>query len=178
MKSSFLFALGAIAFAWSAPITLGAPAAEVAVEKALAQAKADHKNVFLSFSTPTCSWCKILDKFVHSEDIQPIMDKYFVNLHLTLGETTECNAGAERYAKKYGANGQGVPFHAFLDSKGILIVDSRQNQTGANIGYPYQPEEIDWFMTMLKKAAPKIAEHELSKVEGKLREYAAKKQSS
>ena len=42
---------------------------------------------------------------------------------------------------------------------------------GGNIGYPVAPNEIAWFMAMLKKAAPKITEAELNALETKLKSY-------
>jgi hypothetical protein len=40
---------------------------------------------------------------------------------------------------------------------------------GANIGYPNQPEEIDWFLHMMKKAAPGISAEDLKTIETALR---------
>jgi hypothetical protein len=41
-----------------------------------------------------------------------------------------------------------------------------------NIGYPNQPYEIDWFMEMLKRAAPGASADEVNAVEGWLRKHA------
>jgi hypothetical protein len=54
-----------------------------------------------------------------------------------------------------------------------LIVNSRRNGQG-NIGYSYEPHEIDWFLVMLKKAAPGITEAEVKTIETKLRSYKKK----
>jgi len=50
-----------------------------------------------------------------------------------------------------------------------LIVNSRRN--GENIGYPAQPEEIDWFIQMMKKAAPKMSEGDVKTIETALRSF-------
>ena len=46
---------------------------------------------------------------------------------------------------------------------------SNTGPAGGNIGYPAEPPEIDWFVMMMKKAAPKIAEDDLKVIETALR---------
>jgi hypothetical protein len=50
-----------------------------------------------------------------------------------------------------------------------LIVNSNRpvngKQEGANIGHPFAPEEVEFFMTMLKKAAPKMEPPERKTIE-------------
>jgi hypothetical protein len=80
------------------------------------------------------------------------------------------NAGGEQVLTKLGGKGSGLPFFAFVDAKGELIVNSkRDGQDGQNIGHPFAPGEIEWFMTMLKKAAPKINENETRTIENWLK---------
>ena len=66
-----------------------------------------------------------------------------------------------------------LPFFAFLDGKGRLIVNSKISSDGGppgrNIGYPSAPQEIDSLLTMMRKAAPKIAEEDLKVMETALR---------
>lgn len=74
----------------------------------------------------------------------------------------------------------GLPFFAFLDANGDEIVDSLRPVAGkskpVNIGHPYESEEVDWFLAMVKKAAPDISPQESQTLEDWLR--AQKKQSS
>ena len=63
------------------------------------------------------------------------------------------NPGGMEVMNKVGGDNAGLPFFAFLNAKGELIVNSKKDG-GDNIGHPYQPEEVSWFMTMLSKAAP------------------------
>jgi hypothetical protein len=42
---------------------------------------------------------------------------------------------------------------------------------GHNIGYPGEPDEIDWFVLMMKKAAPKMAQDDLKTIETALRSF-------
>ena len=48
-----------------------------------------------------------------------------------------------------------------------MIVNSKRD--GANIGYPGQPNEVDWFVEMMKKAAPSISQDDLKIIETALR---------
>jgi len=65
------------------------------------------------------------------------------------------NPGGAAVLRKFGGEGQGLPFFAFLDAKGELIVNPRRDGAD-NIGHPFQPEEVAWFMKMLQKAAPSM----------------------
>jgi hypothetical protein len=71
------------------------------------------------------------------------------------------NAGGEEVMSKVGGKNAGLPFIAFLDVKGELIVNGRKpvagKTEGDNIGHPFQPQEIEWFMTMLTKATPAMS---------------------
>jgi len=71
------------------------------------------------------------------------------------------NAGGEEVMAQLGGKDAGLPFIAFLDAKGSLIVNGRKpvagKAEGDNIGHPFQPQEIEWFMTMLTKAAPAMS---------------------
>jgi hypothetical protein len=114
----------------------------------------------------------VLDKFIESDEAQPVLAKYFILAHLTYPDEAG-NKGAGKVLEAVGGASQGFPFHAFLDSKGELIVNSKRDGM-ANIGYPFEPHEIDWFLIMVKKAAPKIPELELKALESKLRSYKRK----
>ena len=85
------------------------------------------------------------------------------------------NPGGEELLAQVGGQDSGLPFFAFLDGRGGMIVNSIRPHAGkssaANIGYPGEPEEIDWFMTMLGRAVPGIASAESSAIEQWLRQH-------
>lgn len=85
------------------------------------------------------------------------------------------NPGGEELLAQVGGKDSGLPFFAFLDEGGGTIVNSMRPDAGkhsaANIGYPGEPQEIDWFMTMLGKAAPGIAPAESGAIEQWLRKH-------
>jgi hypothetical protein len=147
-----------------------APSAEKLMEEAKQKAASEGKNVFLVFSTTGCAWCKVLKSFIESDDIKPVFTKYFVPVQLMLGNDANTNPGASAYDEKYGPS-RGVPFHAFITPDGKEIIDSNENGDGGNIGYPLAPNEIAWFMAMLKKAAPKMSADELKTIETKLKNF-------
>ena len=78
------------------------------------------------------------------------------------------NPGAEEVLAKMGGKQAGLPFLAFLDEKGELIVNSIRPK-GGNIGHPAEPAEVDWFLVMLKKAAPAMSPEETKTLEDWLR---------
>ena len=71
------------------------------------------------------------------------------------------NDGGEEVMAQVGGKDAGLPFIAFLDAKGELIVNGRKpvagKTQGDNIGHPFQSVEIEWFMSMLAKATPEMS---------------------
>jgi thiol-disulfide isomerase/thioredoxin len=169
MKASFLTVLLFIS-------TLAALAAPPTAEQVLTDAKAKAatgKAIFVHFGASWCGWCKRLDAFLERPDIRPVFDKYFIPVKLVVQENDKNkaleNPGSDAVLKKLGGPA-GLPYSAFLDRDGKLIVNSNRNgEKGQNIGYPSQPGEIDWFVVMMKKAAPKMADADLKVIETALR---------
>lgn len=83
------------------------------------------------------------------------------------------NPGGEEVMAQTGGTNAGLPFFAFLNENGGLIVNSiRPGDNKAkegNIGHPFQPYEVDWFLTMVKKAAPGMSPEEAKVLENWLR---------
>ena len=159
------------AFALTPLLTIAkAPSADQVLAPAKEKASAEKKAIFLHFGASWCGWCKKLDAFLDRTDIKPVFEKYFVPVKLVVQENEKNkgleNPGADALLKKLGGP-DGLPYSAFLDAEGGLIVNSKHD--GANIGYPAQPGEIDWFVQMMKKAAPKISEEDLKTIEIALR---------
>ena len=111
-----------------------------------------------------------MDVFLARADIKPVFEKYFVPVKLVVQENGKNkaleNAGADALLRKLGGT-DGLPYSAFLDAQGALIVNSKRD--GQNIGYPAEPSEVDWFLQMMRKAAPRISEDELKTIETALR---------
>jgi thioredoxin-related protein len=153
-----------------------APAYE-SMGQAKAKASAENKTIFLHFGASWCGWCRKLDTFLRRPDIKLIFEKHFVLVKLVVQERelnkAMENPGADVWLSKLGGPA-GLPYFAFLDAQGGLIVNSKRPTSagadGEGIGYPAEPEEIDWFLQMIRKAAPRISEEEVRVVQAALRE--------
>ena len=149
-----------------------APTADQVLSSAKAKAAAEHKAIFVHFGASWCGWCRRLDAFLDRPDIKPVFEKYFVPVKLVVQENDKKkaleNPGADALLKQLGGP-SGLPYSAFLDAQGALVVNSKRN--GQNIGYPAQAEEIDWFMQMMKKASPKMSGDDLRTIETALRSF-------
>jgi thiol-disulfide isomerase/thioredoxin len=155
----------------SGEVLAGQPplSADQVLAQVTAKASSTHRAVFLHFGASWCGWCKKLDAFLERADVRPVFETYFIPVKLVVQEDAKHktleNPGADALLKKLGGP-SGLPFSAFLDERGELIVNSKND--GKNIGFPAEPGEIAYFIQMMKKAAPKISATDLQKLEAAL----------
>jgi thiol-disulfide isomerase/thioredoxin len=174
-------ALGSLAAVATAE---AAPGADRVLADAKAEAAAEHKTIFLTFQASWCEPCHQLDAFMHEPEIGSILKKYFVFASLNVaeegGKHPELQSpGAEILLLKWGGmsgNAASIPYMVMLSEKAQPIINSnrplRGKQHNEGIGYPAAPEEIAWFMVMLKKGAPAMTEEESRKIASRLQELA------
>lgn len=152
------------------------PSANDLIAQAGKKAATDGKAIYVHFGASWCGWCRRHDAFLEQPEVKAVFEKYFVPVKLVVQENDQNkaleNPGADEWLNKLGGP-EGLPFLAFLDAKGALIVNSKPlNAQGAprsNIGHPFAPEEIDWFVVMMKKAAPAMTADDLKAIEAALR---------
>jgi thiol-disulfide isomerase/thioredoxin len=145
----------------------GPPANDLLAD-GLAKAKKDDKQVFLVFGTPGCVWCKYLEKFHADPAVAKVVGKYFVIVKVDL----VTNPGGEELYRKYGTD-RGVPAWTILDANSKVVADSGDGQD--NVGFPYEPHEVEHYVKVVRKAAPAMTDAEAELLVAKLREIGPKK---
>jgi thioredoxin-related protein len=147
--------------------------AEKVLEAAYARAKAESKMVFLHFGAPGCGWCHRLEDFIARAEIAAILSADFVMVKIDEDRMTH---GKEVEGGIRPKGSVGIPWIGLMDASGKALATS--DGPDGNIGCPWKPEEIDWFIGMLKKVRNKITPEQLSELETALRKYAAPKTES
>jgi hypothetical protein len=150
------------------------PKAEDLLKAAKLKAADQHKSIFLTFDASWCDACHQLDVFLAYPEVAAIFDKYYVIVSLTYGEGAAGHPdwdtpGADEQLEKYGgvtsAGAVALPFVAILDAKAHLIANSvRSEKKGAaasSVGFPSDPDEAKWFLTLLVKGASNMTEDEV-----------------
>ena len=141
------------------------PGADQVMSQAEASAKAEHKKILIVFSASWCGPCHMFQKFLDDPQVRPVIEKNFVVAHLDVGEHAGDKAhsnspGGPALMLKLGGRNVGYPYIVITDDKGEWIIDSVEpvkDGPGQNTGYPSAPNEIDWFMRMLRKSVPDMA---------------------
>lgn len=99
--------------------------ARQAIENAIHQATASHKNIVLDFGANWCLDCHILDEQMHQGQLAEIVKKNFVVVHISVGRYDR-NLDL---AKQYGVPlHKGIPALAVLSPDGKLLFAQTQGQ--------------------------------------------------
>ena len=89
-------------------------------------------------------------------NVAPVLAKEFVILKLDYDR----GIGAKEIQKRYIDKDQGLPWFVFVDGAGKGIITSN-DEKGANIGHPYQPNEVATFKVMLQKIKKHLTDAEI-----------------
>ncbi len=133
----------------------------------LKKAEVQHKKLFLEFGWEGCGWCRRLKKYQDDPAIKGILGKDFLFAYLDIYKSP---AGKELYAV-YGK--QGTPSWTIFDASGKVLADCDNGK--GNIGYPGTPEELDYYISVIRKSAPGISTQDCEILVSKLKEYRDKK---
>jgi thioredoxin-related protein len=147
--------------------------AKAALADALLRASSDDKRVFLTFGAPWCGWCHRLDDWMAQPEVSAILERDFIVTKIDI----ERMIAGDEIMKQYRADSSaGIPWYAILDPAGKKLATA--DQPGSNIGYPYSPEEIDSFLTLLKGQARRIDAGGFEKIRKSLNENAEKSKNA
>ncbi|HEV2022342.1 MAG TPA: thioredoxin family protein [Terriglobales bacterium] len=95
------------------------------IQKALKQAAQEHKNVLLEFGANWCYDCHVLDNAFHDPQIQPLLDRNFVVVHVDVEEFNKNTGLARQYQVPLE---KGIPALAVLDRKDKLLFSQKQGE--------------------------------------------------
>ncbi|HBV15350.1 thioredoxin family protein [Chryseobacterium carnipullorum] len=141
--------------------------ADIELNKALKEAKAQKKNVLLVFHASWCGWCKLMEKNMNLPETKPIFEKKFVTTYIDVQERGEKNKlenpGGQELMNKYKGENAGLPFWLILNPKGEVLADSFDSK-GENLGSPATPEEVSSFLAKLEKSS-KMNKEELQTIQ-------------
>ncbi|KAA0237489.1 MAG: thioredoxin family protein [Armatimonadetes bacterium] len=169
MRLGWVLGLAALV-AMGGPQLLQAPLATDLMRTATDKAKREKKGLMVGFHASWCGWCKKMEAVLARPEVKPVWEKHFVTLWLTVDEPAEKkaleNPGAADLRRDNKGEGQGIPFFYFVDpATGKTIVNSirpaSEGDKGGNVGCPVEPFEIDFFLSMVKKARPNLANDDL-----------------
>jgi thiol:disulfide interchange protein len=138
--------------------------AEKQLTAALAQAREEDKRVLVHLGAPWCGWCGVLERFL--EEHASIIEQDYVDLKIDLDRM---EAGKEIGEKLRKERSGGIPWMVILDADGEELVASEGPQ--GNIGYPYQPHEIEHFMKMLRETSARITAEQFAQIEVDLKAF-------
>jgi len=140
-----------------------APSADLLLAAAIKRAATEHKAILADFNAPWCGPCRRLLAFLHAPDIEPIIERHYVVLLLTVFEDKDKaylnNPGAEMLYTKFGG-ASSLPFFAVLDSGGVELGSSNAMPDGSDIGYPGNNASIHAFVSLVEKTAPRMTASE------------------
>jgi hypothetical protein len=133
---------------------------------ALTRAKKEDKRVFIRVGAPWCGWCRRLDAFLARPQVETILKKDYVVVKIDQDRMKGAKEVIQRIRKP--TEGAGIPWYAFLDKDGRILITSTKPGAG-NIGFPADPNtEIPYFLHMFKETRSKITDADIELIGAEL----------
>lgn len=114
--------------------------------------------------TPYCGWCNVLAQFV--QDHESLFATDYVDIKI---DTMRMTNGEQVAARLAPSENGGVPWMVILDASGKELANSFGPD--GNVGYPYQPNEIAHFITMLRESRKKLTDADLEIIAADMNSY-------
>ena len=170
IMNRFLLAVMAIILISSAAAGQNTPAsANDVLQEAIRVAAKENKSVLLMFTASWCGWCHKMDKSLADSSCKTFFDDNYVIRHIVVDESKDKkhleNPCGGEMKKKYNGEGLGIPFWLVFGKQGELLADSKIRkegegpEKGENTGCPATAEEVDYFITVLKKTSQMTDAH-------------------
>ncbi len=138
-------------------------AAEELVAAATKQAVAESKLLFLKSGWPECGYCRMMDRYHHTPEVETILGAYYVVVSININDMPDGKDVFSRFAKPGG------PSWAIAKPDGDVIATSFTNGDKGNTGFPVKPNELAHYFGALEKATPSISQNELDILSAQLR---------
>ncbi len=122
---------------------------------------------FSAFGAPWCGWCHELADWMAQPEVSSIIGRDFVAIKVDTDRMTHGKDMLTRFRK---SDQGGIPWFVILDSAGKP--HGTADGPKGNIGYPFAPEEIDHFMTVISKDARRIDADAQNRLRESLKENA------
>ncbi len=144
------------------------PRADALVASALKTATIEHKVVLIEFGASWCTWCRSFEAFVRSPEVGQIVTNNYVVVNLTVQERDDKkaleNPGGQDAMTNWGGAKSGLPFYVFLDVAGKKMADSNAMPDGTNVGFPGNAKELQIFLGLIDRTAPRVSKIERAKI--------------
>ena len=137
------------------------PTAETMYKAAQAEAKAAKKIVLVVFASQNASWSNLLDEFHEDPEVAEVLSRHSVLVRIDVLTTP----GGENMYFEFGGE-RGLPAFSLADDKGKVLADSCDS--GPNLGFPNNDDEVNAYFVALKKARPQVTDEEFSLLRTKL----------
>ncbi len=134
--------------------------ANAVLASALATAKQEQKAVFLHFGAPWCPWCHRLEDWMARPEVAALLAKDFVDVKVDNDRMADGKDVFSAHMKAAGQKEGGIPWFVFLDGDDKVLAHS--TGPGGNVGFPYQPDEVDHFVTMLKTVKKNLTDDDVA----------------